>query len=104
MAKLAGWLGGWPLVGLLGCGPSSPLFLASPYVLTHVMLQFGPVSLCICLLSLVFQLAVHLHAGFYLRFAYLHSSEGFFDIVRKLPTSLAEIRSELHGKRHKIMY
>ena len=71
------WAGGWPLVGVLGCGPSSPLFLASPYVLTHVMLQFGPVSLCTCLQSFVFQLAVHLHAGFYLRFACLHSSEGF---------------------------
>ena len=65
-------------MGVLGCGPSSPLFLASPYMLTHVMQQFGPVSLCTCLLSLVFQLAVHLHAGFYPWFACLHSSEGFF--------------------------
>ena len=64
-------------MGVLGCGPSSPLFLASPYVLTHVMLQIGPVSLCTCLLPLVFQLAMHLHAGFYLRIACLHSSEGY---------------------------
>ena len=77
--------GGWPLVGVLGCGPSSPLFLASPYVLTHVMLQFGPVSLCTCLLSLVFQLAMHLHAGFYLHFACLHSFVFFsFPFISKL--------------------
>ena len=70
-------------------GPSSPLFLASPYVLTHVMLQFGPVSLCTCLLSLVFQLAMHLHAGFYLRFACLHSSEDFlFPFISNLVSNV----------------
>ena len=50
------WAGGWPLVGVLGCGPSSPLFLASPYMLTQVMLQIGPVSLCTRLLSFIFSL------------------------------------------------
>ena len=73
------WAGGWPLVGVLGCGPPSPLFLVSLHMLTHVMLQIGLVSLCTCLLSLMFiQFAVHLLASFYLPFACLHSPEGFF--------------------------
>ena len=69
---------GWGLASGWGSGlwSSSPLFPASPYVLAHALLLMGPVSRCTCLLSLVFQLAAHLLASFYLRFAGSHSSEG----------------------------
>ena len=53
------WWGFWAVV-------PPPRFSSPPLTCAQLLLQIGPVSLCTCLLSLVFQLAVHLHASFYL--------------------------------------